>query len=474
MRKHPGRISPPSVPPVSQGGSRRRPSIPTVKQGGSEFSEQGGAFQSGGVLDLEPLPMQEAIAFWRDKVMMSPKAFNLLPDEAKLRGFAVSGIAKGAELETVFASLQKALDSGISYGDFKRDCAAIFDKRGWTGKRAWRVDNIFRTNIQTAYSVGRYKQLMAKADKFYGEYDAVNDSHTRPTHAALDGMIFPLDHPFWDTWWPGKEYRCRCSVNPVHKYVVEEEGLTVQTKDPTNTLVTPIDPTTGNPLPPVQLIPTPGFAYHPGKSAWGGLTPGPGEGEVAPLVSKVFCGKGVKFSESSSCKPLLAEIEGRHIKPYSGRDLLPTGLAPERYVKSFLKEFGIDDLGGEKLITLPGDSGRVLPVNKGLFIDRRTGDWKVEKEGRERYVKLLAQTIQSPYEAWLVPAEVSGRVRAVINLIRLFSDGAGKIGGFAVWSLAGDQWLATTAFTPKLGAQEKYLLEYLEGQRVGKLLYREP
>jgi len=72
-----------------------------------------------------------------------------------------------------------------------------------------------------------------------------------------------------------------------------------------------------------------------------------------------------------------------------------------------------------------------------------------------------------------VPAEVSGRMYAVINLIRLFGDESGKIGGFVVWSLVGDRWLTSTAFPPKLGGGEKQLLEYLEGQRVGRLLYRE-
>ena len=423
-------------------------------------------------LEFKPLPPKEAIRFWSDKVPMSAAEFNRLSAEAKLKGFAVSGIAKGAELETVYGSLLRAQTEGISFGTFKEECATIFERRGWTGQRAWRVDNIFRTNIQTAYHVGRYKQLMAAtATRPYWMYDPVNDRRTRPTHRALKGKVYPADHPFWDTWYPPNGFRCRCGVTSLSARQVKRMGVAIEREVPE--LIEPIDPVTGNRMPAVQLLPDPGFAYNPGKSYWEGITPGAAEGEVLPLVDKAICGKPGDYAEER-CKPPLSEIDPRHIRPFTDKDVLPSGLAPEAYVKAFLQEFDIKDLAGEKLINLPGESGRVLPVNKGLFIDKGSGRWKVvTRDGRERYVKLLAQTIMDPYEAWLVPAEVSGRVYAVINLIRLFGDGAGKIGGFVVWSLVGDRWLTSTAFAPKLGGSEQQLLEYLEGQRVGRLLYRE-
>lgn len=426
------------------------------------------------MIKVSPLPMQEAIEFWRSKVQLGPAEFNALAAEAKLRAFAVSGIAKGAQLETVYQSLRKGLEEGASFADFKKECRVIFERRGWTGRRAWRVDNIFRTNIQTAYNVGRYKQLQAaKATRPYWMYDAVNDRRTRPTHRALNGKVFPADHQFWDNWYPPNGFRCRCGVTSLSARQVEARGLTVESEDPTHTYVHPINAVTGQPDPvPAQLLPDPGFAYNPGKSYWQGVTPGAGEGEVLPLVDKAVCGKPGDYAEER-CKPSLAEIDPRHVRPYTDKDLLPAGMAPETYVKAFLREFGIDDLDGEKIITLPGESGRVLPVNKGLFVDRRDGSWKIEKAGRERYVKLLARTIKDPYEAWLVPAEVSGRTYAAINLIRLFGGEPGKIGGFVVWSLVGDQWMTATSFVAAPGRKEQKLLNYLEGQRVGRLLYRE-
>ncbi len=219
-------------------------------------------------LELKPLPMAEAQEFWRDKVLLSPAQFSRFSAEAKLKAFAVSGIAKGDELATVYNAIGKAIDQGITFEQFKAECGDdIFTRRGWTGKRAWRVDNIFRTNIQSAYNVGRYTRLKEMTDAFpFWKYSAVNDSLTRPTHLAMNGKVFPAEHPFWDQWYPPNGYRCRCSVIPLTASQVKKRGLQVETEIPQ--LIEPIDPVTGNRMPARQLIPDPGFAHHPGKAYW--------------------------------------------------------------------------------------------------------------------------------------------------------------------------------------------------------------
>lgn len=221
------------------------------------------------MIDLKPLPMEDAIRYWMDKYLLSPGRYAQLSDEAKVRAFAVSGIAKGEELETVFNALQRALKEGTTFEDFKRDAAAVFERRGWTGKAAWRVETIFRTNIQTAYSVGRYKEMMAVVkDRPYWQYSAVNDSRTRPTHAALNGKVFPADHPFWNTWYPPNGFNCRCGVVSLSQDDVDTEKLPVETEDPTGGLIEPVDSVTGNKMPARPLMPDQGFDHNPGKAAW--------------------------------------------------------------------------------------------------------------------------------------------------------------------------------------------------------------
>ena len=43
-------------------------------------------------------------------------------------------------------------------------------------------------------------------------YRTVGDSHVRPEHAALNGVVKPIDDPFWKTYYPPNGWRCRCTV----------------------------------------------------------------------------------------------------------------------------------------------------------------------------------------------------------------------------------------------------------------------
>ena len=44
------------------------------------------------------------------------------------------------------------------------------------------------------------------------KFDAVLDSHTSEICRPLDGTILPVDHPFWDTFYPPNHYGCRSTV----------------------------------------------------------------------------------------------------------------------------------------------------------------------------------------------------------------------------------------------------------------------
>jgi len=74
-------------------------------------------------------------------------------------------------------------------------------------------NTIFRTNIQGNYARGRCEQQRRTAEAFpWRMYDAINDSRTRPAHAAMDGFVARHDDPVWRTWYPPCGYSCRCRV----------------------------------------------------------------------------------------------------------------------------------------------------------------------------------------------------------------------------------------------------------------------
>ncbi len=43
-------------------------------------------------------------------------------------------------------------------------------------------------------------------------YETVGDARVREAHRALDGAVYPVDHPFWDVYYPPNGWRCRCKV----------------------------------------------------------------------------------------------------------------------------------------------------------------------------------------------------------------------------------------------------------------------
>lgn len=220
-------------------------------------------------IELEPLPFDDAIAFFKNTLALSAEEFSALGQAARARAFTVSGVVRMDVIMDVHRAVEKAIVDGETLADFKNRLSEIMESRGWEGMTPWHTETVFRNNIQTAYNAGRYKQMKAQVKSFpYWEYDAVNDSATRPEHAALDGKVFPANHSFWDTWYPPNGHRCRCSVNPVHRAVAEAESLTIETEDPTGTLIEPKDPVTGQKLPARLLMPDPGWDHNPARDAW--------------------------------------------------------------------------------------------------------------------------------------------------------------------------------------------------------------
>ena len=209
---------------------------------------------------MKAMPFTEAVEFFRDKVPMMAAEYEALVAEvgeyANSLAFTVSRIASADLLQDLHGEILKALEEGGTFFEFREGIDEIMARRGWQGMTPYRLDNIFRTNNQTSYNVGRYKQMKSIADRRpYWEYDAVNDTNTRPSHLAHDGKIYRHDHPFWDIWLPSNGYRCRCRVNSVSAREMEEEGLKEETQG-------------------TDLRPDPGFRYNPAVQKW---RPDPGK-----------------------------------------------------------------------------------------------------------------------------------------------------------------------------------------------------
>jgi SPP1 gp7 family putative phage head morphogenesis protein len=377
-------------------------------------------------------------------------------------GFAISGIAKGAELESVFLALYKAEKEGIPFEAWKKSLSDVWEKRGWIGVKSWRIDNIFRTNIQTAFNVGRYRQMMqVTKTRPYWMYDAINDSRTRPAHRALDGKVFRYDHPFWDTWYPPNGYRFRCGVSTLSAREIERDGLEVETEDPTDKLFEPTTPE-GMRMPARLMMPDPGFAYHPGKTAWGGLIDGAIReygGEYAPLP-------GLKTA-ADLLLPKLADIVDT--APAIRGKLLARGLSDAEYLVEIQRRYGdgpLKDVIGDPVFV----SDRAFRVVK----EPKPGDpieYKFDKAGHGEIIPFMGDIVKSPYELWLTPQKnKAGKVRLTKRYIVFLEDDEKRLGGFLSFEVEHGAFQGITAFTPLKKSGEPNW-SYIERQRQGLLLY---
>lgn len=215
------------------------------------------------VLNGGDMTFEEAVEYFRQRVPVTAKVFYSIAYDYRVLAFAVSGYSKLQILRRFYEELLAALEQGNTLAEFRDNMNGFLEREGYEGITPYQAENIFRTNIQTAYNVGHYKQMTdpeVMKLRPYWQYDAVNDSRTRPSHLAMDGRVFPADSPVWDTWFPPNGFKCRCTVRSLSRRQVERLGLRVETTAPAASMLKD-----GHF---VNIMPDPQFASNPAKTPW--------------------------------------------------------------------------------------------------------------------------------------------------------------------------------------------------------------
>lgn len=187
------------------------------------------------VFSRKDMTFEEAVDYFKGRVPVTADVFYRIAEQYRGLAFTVSGYTKAQILKRFYDEILAALEDGNTFSEFRKNMNDFLKAEGYEGLDPLQADLIFRTNIQTAYNVGHYEQMtdpgVMKLRPFW-QYDAVNDTHTRPSHLAMDGKVFPADHPVWNTWFPPNGFRCRCIVRTLSKRQVEARGLTVEDEFP--------------------------------------------------------------------------------------------------------------------------------------------------------------------------------------------------------------------------------------------------
>ena len=207
---------------------------------------------------------QEALEFLKKKVPMTPDQYKALEQDMRNQAFTVAGTTRLDMIQDILDELKRAMSEGRTMQDFQKTIKERMKVKGWTGENPYRLETIFRTNMQSAYQAGRYKQMTdpdVVDERPYWMYVAVKDNGTRPSHRALDGVVRRYDDPFWDEWYPPNGFNCRCKVIPLSAEAAARRGVKIQSGDLPRT----IDKETGEIL---QMRPDKGFDHNVGRTDW--------------------------------------------------------------------------------------------------------------------------------------------------------------------------------------------------------------
>jgi SPP1 gp7 family putative phage head morphogenesis protein len=238
------------------------------------------------IRQLVNLPPAEAIAYLDAKGYRTSVRWTDTWQDEHAANFTVAKVARVDLLREIHVSLLDAMAKGETFEGWKAALEPKLVDAGWWGRFAdreltgtdeaitvgpRRLRTIYDTNLRMARATALWGRIQAgKAAMPYLRYIAVKDRRTRPEHLALDSITLPVDHPFWQSWFPPNGWNCRCTVIQVSERMLERRGWTITPDDqlPTAMQSFGLRAAPGRPFPcapapaPVQLAPALTLLLH--------------------------------------------------------------------------------------------------------------------------------------------------------------------------------------------------------------------
>lgn len=181
-------------------------------------------------LFFQPVPHNEAVAFIKSRPVVTRAMYDELAPELRGLAFVISGMEDAAQLQAARDIIAK-LPAGGNFEDVK---AELLQALPWAGKKGERrAEFLLRHWGGVAYAAAAWKVDERQKDVFpYRQYITMGDDKVRDTHQALNGIILPVDSPFWKGHLPPWEFGCRCQSVVLMERDVEKIRQAEAGKDP--------------------------------------------------------------------------------------------------------------------------------------------------------------------------------------------------------------------------------------------------
>lgn len=197
------------------------------------------------------LPPEGALRYFDSLNLPLPANASEAVAQAATKARSIAGIYQQEIVGDLLNSLRQSTAEGTPFATWRKNALAMLRERGLaldkagdmvqqstgevvgTGLTRHRLQTIFQTQMTNARMASLWQKLQENKDaRPYLQYSAINDARTRPAHRALDNVVYPIDDPFWDYFYPPNGFRCRCYVMALAPRDVARAGLTVSHSSP--------------------------------------------------------------------------------------------------------------------------------------------------------------------------------------------------------------------------------------------------
>lgn len=179
----------------------------------------------------DPLEFEEAVDSLLDLAPMTREDFENLDEEARKRAWTISNISFLDIIKDTLASLARAVERGVTFEEWKSEISETLES-AWEGdvaNPASRMETIFRTTTQTAYSKGHQEIANhpdIREDRPFWRFVASLDGDTTDVCREAHGTILPADHPWWQDHTPPLHFNCRSTFETLTSEEAERLGIT--------------------------------------------------------------------------------------------------------------------------------------------------------------------------------------------------------------------------------------------------------
>lgn len=210
---------------------------------------------------------KQALEYIKNKKLRPAFSYKDVWNEEHATAFTVAKAMQLDVLSDIKGAVEKAIEKGTTFEQFKKELKPTLMQKGWWGKKEMtdpltgetitaqlgsdrRLKTIYSTNLRSAYQKGQYDRTMESDLHPYLMYRIGASVHHREQHLKWNNLILPKDDPLWNSIFPPNGYGCKCytvAVTEARKQKYEQNGVPAYNPDTQKTVRVPVQTTAPKP-----------------------------------------------------------------------------------------------------------------------------------------------------------------------------------------------------------------------------------